>query len=122
MKFSLNATPAPQLETACLVIGVLDNAPLQGSAALIDEASDGALQRLIDTGDIEVDWKCATMLHGLEGVAAKRILVMGCGEVKKFNTIRYDAMCKSAGSYLRDHATTSAHICLHDLDTGDEVV
>jgi len=119
MKFSLNATPAPQLETACLVIGVLDNAPLQGSAALIDEASDGALQRLIESGDIEVDWKSATMLHGLEGVTAKRILVMGCGEVKKFNTIRYDAMCKSAGSYLRDHATTSAHICLHELDTGN---
>ena len=119
MKFSLNATPAPQLETACLVVGVLDNTPLQGSAALINEASDGALQRLIDSGDVEVDWKCPTMLHGLEGVAAKRILVMGCGEVKKFNTVRYDTVCKSAGAYLREHATTSAHICLHEIETGN---
>jgi len=119
MEFTLDTTPAPKTETACLVIGVFEQTPLQGSAKLIDQASDGALQQLIDSGDVETDWKSTTMLHGLEGVTAKRILVLGCGEPEKFSSVRFDAVCCSAGAYLRDHATTSAHICLNELEAAD---
>ena len=119
MKFTLDTTPAPEIYADCLVIGIFEDAALQGAAELIDQASNGALQQLIDSGDIETDWKHTTMLHGLDGVAAKRILVMGCGETEKFSAVRYDNVCHSAGTFLRDHATTSAHICLHELEAGD---
>ncbi len=119
MKFTLNTTPAAELETACLVVGIFEQTPLQGSAKLIDKASDGALQQLIESGDIDPFWKHTTMLHGLEGVNAKRILVVGCGEPEKFSAVRYDNVCTSAGAFLRDHATTSAHICLHELEAGE---
>ena len=115
MKFTLDASPASGLETACLVIGIHEDSPLQGSAEMIDNASDGALQQLIKSGDIELTWKHPTMLHGLDGVAAKRILVVGCGEPEKFDAVRYDIVCKCAGEFLRDHATTCAHICLSEL-------
>jgi len=116
MKFTLDTTPIPELDTACLVIGILEDTPLQGAARLVDQASNGALQHLIDSGDVSPDWKDTTMLHGLEGIAAKRILVLGFGEPEKFNAVRYDNACTSAGAYLRDHVTTSAHICLHDIE------
>ncbi len=119
MKFILNTAPVPELETACLVVGIFEKTPLQGSAKLIDKASDGALQQLIESGDIDPFWKHTTMLHGLEGVNAKRILVVGCGEPEKFSAVRYDNVCTSAGAFLRDHATTSAHICLHELKAGE---
>ena len=119
MKFTLDSTSAPVIDTACLVIGVFSKTALQGSAELIDQASNGALQKLIDSSDIDTSLKSTTLLHGLNGVAAKRILVMGCGEAEKLTTVRYDSMCKSAGAFLRDHAVTSAHICLNDLATGD---
>jgi leucyl aminopeptidase len=115
MEFTLDASPAPGLETACLVIGILEDSNLQGSAELIDQASNGALHQLIKSGDVDATWKHPTMLYGLEGVAAKRILVMGCGEAEKFDAVRYDIMCKSAGEFLRDHATLSAHVCLNEL-------
>jgi leucyl aminopeptidase len=119
MKFTLDSTPAAEIKTACLVIGVFEETALQGSAKLIDQASNGALQQLIDSGDIDPFWKHTTMLHRLEGVNAKRILVVGCGEPEKFNAVRYDNICTSAGAFLRDHATTSAHICLHELEAGE---
>jgi len=119
MKFTLDASPVTSLDTACLVIGVFDETPLQGSAKLIDKASNGALQQLIDSSDIDPAWKCSTMLHGLPGIAAKRILVMGCGEPEKFDQVRYDAVCTSAGVFLRDNATTSAHICLQEMEHGE---
>ena len=119
MKFTLDTTPAPEIDTACLVIGVFEQTPLQGSAKLVDQACNGALQQLIDSGDVDTDWKSTTMLHGLEGVNAKRILVLGCGESEKFSSVRFDNVCSSAGAFLRDHATTSAHVCLNELEAGD---
>jgi len=115
MKFTLDSSPVPRLETACLVIGVFEDSALQGSAELIDQASNGALYRLIKSGDVETTWKHPTMLHGLDGVAAKRILIIGCGEPEKFDAVRYDMVCKSAGEFLREHTTTSAHVCLHEI-------
>jgi leucyl aminopeptidase len=119
MEFTLDTTPAPGLDTDCLVIGIFEQSPLQASAKLIDEASNGALQKLVDSGDIDTGWKSTTMLHGLDGVSAKRILVVGCGEAEEFTTVRFDNACKSAGAFLRDHVTTRAHICLHELETSD---
>ena len=116
MKFTLDTTLATDLDTACLVIGVFEKTPLHGSAELVDQACAGALLQLIKSGDVSTDWKDTTLLHGLEGVAANRILVLGCGEPEKFNSVRFDNVCAVAGRFLRDHTTTSAHICLHEIE------
>ena len=116
MEFKLDASPIPGLDTACLVIGVFEDSALQGSAELINQACNGALQQLIDSGDVDATWKHPTMLYGLDGVTAKRILVVGCGEAEKFDAVRYDLVCKSAGEFLRDHVTTSAHVCLSEIN------
>jgi leucyl aminopeptidase len=116
MKFTLNSTPAPEFATDCLVIGIIEDKPLTGSAQLVNSASNGELARLIETGDVSSDWKDTTMLHGLEGCAAKRILVVGFGEPEKFDRTRYDQACFSAGEFLRNHIVTSAHVCLHEAE------
>lgn len=116
MKFTLDRTLATDIKTDCLVIGVFEKAPLHGSAELIDQASEGALQQLIKSGDVSTDWKETTLLHGLNGVAAKRILVVGFGKADKFSTVRYDKVCWSAGAFLKGHITTNAHICLHEVE------
>ena len=57
MKFTLDATLATDIETACLVIGVFEKTPLQGSAKLVDQACVGALQQMINSGDVGTDCK-----------------------------------------------------------------
>ena len=49
MKISLNNAPPHEIKTACLVIGVLEDAPLSGPAREMDEASGGRLRALIDS-------------------------------------------------------------------------
>jgi len=116
MKFTLDTTAIPEIDTACLVIGIFQHTELKGSASLVDQASNGALSKLIESGDVDADWKHTTLLHGLAGVAAQRILVMGCGEADKFDAVRFDEVCKSAGAFLRTHVTTNAHICLNEVE------
>jgi len=119
MKYVLENTDVTRMETPCLVIGVFENASLLQSAERIDEACSGGLQDLIGSGDIDREWKSATLLHGLEGVAAKRVLVMGCGETEKFSRERYDEVCHAAGTFLRKHAVDAAHVCLNELPAGE---
>ena len=115
MKFTIDPTPAPQVETPCLVIGVFSESPLPESARLVDDASGAYLQGLVDSGDVSTALKSTTMLHGVTGINARRLLVIGCGDANKFDTVRFDAVCMSAGALLRDHSVTSAHVCLPEL-------
>lgn len=117
MKFALNNGPVAGIQTDCLVIGIINEAPLTGTAAEIDELSGGQLQRLIDSGDVETTWKGRSMLHHIDGISAKRVLVMGCGDAKKFTPARFDTICSMATTFLRCHVSTSAHFCLHELET-----
>src|SRR5680860_554895 len=117
MKFALNNGPVAGIQTDCLVIGILHDVPLSGTAAEIDELSGGQLHRLIDSGDVEATWKDRSLLHHIDGISAKRVLVMGCGDAKKFTPARFDTICSIAAEFLRDHVSTSGHFCLHELAT-----
>lgn len=120
MKFALNNNSATKIDTDCLVIGIHESSQLTSSAAAIDEASGGALQRLLESGDIDTAWKTRTMLHELKGVTAKRVLVIGCGPEEKFSAVRYDTACERAGAYLSHHAAETAHVCMHELATDNK--
>lgn len=117
MNFTLNNSPVAGIQTDCLVIGVIDDTPLAGTAAAIDKASGGQLQQLLDSGDIETTWKEKTLLHSIKGISTPRVLVMGCGAAEKFTPARFDTLCAMAAEWLRDHVTSNAHFCLHELET-----
>ena len=122
MKFTLNNDTPRHIQTACIVIGVFEDEPLAGAAADLDAASGGRIQAMLDSGDIDANRGITTLLHGLPGVKAERILVTGLGKPKKFNRVRFDMACYRAGSFLRGHSVREAHVCLHeaaceDLDT-----
>ena len=116
MKFSLNNTAPHRVDTPCLVIGVVEDQGLSGAAAQVDEASGGAIAKRIASGDIDEARGYATLLHGLEGVVAERILVMGFGPADKLDVSRFERTCMDAGKFLRDHTVRSAHFCLADIE------
>lgn len=116
MKFSLSGEAPQLIDTPCLVIGVIEDQPLSGAAQAVDEASGGAISEKVASGDIDDARGYATMLHGLDGVAAKRILVMGFGSRDKLDSARFERTCMDAGKFLRDHPAKSAHFCLADIE------
>ncbi|MEJ8569049.1 leucyl aminopeptidase [Elongatibacter sediminis] len=119
MQLSTNNDAAATVATPCLVIGIHEDAPLSGAAAEVNEASGGALSQRIESRDISGLFRKTTLLHGLPGVTAERILVVGLGKSEKLDRSRFNQACQAAGTFLRDHPVTSAHICLHDAGPGD---
>jgi leucyl aminopeptidase len=119
MKLSLRNESPVTIETPCLVVGVLEGAPLTGPAAALDEASGGRLSAMIESGDIDPDRNETTLIHGLAGVTAERVLIVGGGLGEKFDRVRYLNMCQAAGKFLRESAVLEAHICLGELPVED---
>ena len=119
MKFSLVNNPCRLIQTECLVIGVTAGGGLSTSTQDVDEASGGEISRMLETGDIETGLGKTTLLHRVDGVAAQRVLVAGCGKQDKLDQPRFDRACQAAGKTLRDSAFTSCHISIQDLEFGD---
>ena len=116
MKMNLDNTPAAAVQSDCLVLGFTEGGDLTPSAQAVDEASGGAVRRLLESRDIDTGIGKTRFLIGLGGVSAPRILAVGFGKQDKLDLARFDRACLAAGKVLRDHPLESCHMCLHELE------
>ena len=119
MKLSLNDSAPQGIQSDCVAIGFAQGAELTASARALDEASGGAISRLLESGDIETAVGKTRFLHNLPGLAAKRVLAVGFGKQDKLDLPRFDRACLAAGKALRDHPLKSCHVCLHEMSVAD---
>jgi leucyl aminopeptidase len=119
MKLYLDRNPPIGIQSECLVIGVTEGGPLSPAAAASDEASGGAISRMLESGDIDTGLGKTNFLHGLPGLAASRILAVGFGKQEKLELARFDRGCLAAGKALRDHPLVNCHVCVHELEFGE---
>jgi len=114
MEFALRQANIAECDTQCVVLAGFSDAALSGSAAAIDDAASGRLQAMIDSGDIATGAGKTTLVHGVAGVAAQRLLFVGLGKKEDFTDAGFHAACHAAGAFLRDHSTGAAVSCLHE--------
>jgi leucyl aminopeptidase len=119
MKLKLDDTPPVEIESQCLVIGFIEDGALSPAAQAIDEASSGAVSRLLESGDIRAQLGKTNFIHGLPGIAASRLLAVGFGKQEKLDLPRFDRACQAAGKALRDHALTRCHVTVHELEVAE---
>ena len=119
MKLSLESQTIVQSESPCVVIAVTEDGELGPSARLIDEASEGAISRLIESRDIDTGLGKTTMLHRVAGLKAERLMVFGLGKLEELDRARWDQACLKAGRALRDHPVTDCHVFAHEMEFGD---
>ena len=80
MDFEIVNGSVVSLETECLVIGIEADAQLSPSAAAVDQASHGFISALTAAGDIKGKTAETLLLQKIDGVTAKRILLVGLGK------------------------------------------
>ena len=119
MKFSLNNEAVEQLKTQCLVIGIVEDEALAGTAKLIDDASAGAISKGVESGDLDASRGWTTLLHNVSSVVAERVLVVGFGSREKLDSSRFEKTCMDAGKFLRDHVVVDAHFSFDGVEIGD---
>ena len=118
MKLLLDNQNPAEIRTECLVIAITQDGPISGAAHAIDEASDGLVAAMRDSGDLPAQAGKVTMIHRPGGIRAERLLVVGLGKQAKLTLARFQQSVLKAAKWLRDHPVRSCHVCLHDIDAG----
>ncbi|HVT32787.1 MAG TPA: leucyl aminopeptidase [Rhodanobacteraceae bacterium] len=89
LKFTLCADAPEAAAVPCIVVGIHENLSLTPAALRIDERSGGAIRRLIESGDATGKSGTTTVLFGLAGVAAPRVVLAGLGEQGKLDAATF---------------------------------
>lgn len=115
MEFSTKAGPPERHRAGCVVVGVFESNRLTDAAKAIDRAAKGRLTSLMRKGDLRGRLGASLWLHGVAGVAAHRVLVVGLGKEDAFGPSQYRDAVRSASRALVDSGATDAIFYLGDL-------
>ncbi len=123
MEFSITSAAPGAARTGCLVLGVYKDGKdgsgaLTRAAQLADRAARGALQRVLSQGDLSGKLGSTLLLHGVQGLAAERVLLVGLGEQEKFAEQAYRDAVRAAANALKDIGARHAVLCIAQLKVG----
>ena len=96
-----------------MIVGV-HKGQLTTAAAAINEACDGALQRLMDAGEFKPDVGKALPLYYLNGIHAPVVLLIGLGSVQDWNRGSAFTAGGPAGRWLSEKARDIVAIAADD--------
>ena len=85
MEFPVRTGSPTRQKTACAILPVFDGRRWNGATQEMDAACDEALSRLVDAGDASAKPGRTLLVPRLEGVAADRVLLVGCGKEREFD-------------------------------------
>jgi leucyl aminopeptidase len=108
MEFSIKTGDLSKHKTDCVMVGVLtdgDKKKLSAAGAALNKLAGGALQAAADSGDMSGKVGSTLLLRDLNGVAAKRVLLVGVGEEKQYDA---HVFCKAVGTAFKAIKATAA--------------
>ena len=112
MDYFTTTSNASRRAVDCVIVGIYDRNKLSAGANEIDTASNGELKRLIKSGDVSSALGRATTLTNLKGVRAKRVTVVGLGQISKFDA---RAFRKAVAAAITSVSSTKSSQLLNTL-------
>ncbi len=120
MQFQVKQGDLSTAKTPCLIVPIADRTRLDGAAATIDKAGDGALSAILKKGDLSEDCGGIQMLYDLPGAQAERVLLLSLGEPEEWNRAKQrDALASAFGAVERSKATSATLSTAGWIQNGD---
>lgn len=119
MEFSIKTGAPEKLKTGCIIAGVFEARELSAPAQALDKAAEGHLTRILKRGDLDGKAGSSLLLHGVPGVIAERVLLVGLGKPEEFGTKAYREAIGTAVGVVRKTGAKDAVLTLTELDVKD---
>ncbi|RJS93778.1 leucyl aminopeptidase [Salinisphaera sp. Q1T1-3] len=100
MEYLVKSGSPEKQRVGCVIVGIFDRRKPSAQAEALDEASGGLIASVMRRGDMDGKLGQTTLLHGLDDLFCDRILLVGCGKERDFNTRAYYKACKAAAAEL----------------------
>ena len=115
MKFSIKSGSPEQQRSACVIAGVFEKRRLSDAAQRLDEASGGLLTEVVRRGDMDGKPGQVLLLPSVAGIAADRVLLVGCGHERELADSRFRKVVQKAATTLNETGATEAVSYLGEL-------
>lgn len=80
MQYTINSIDLTKQTSDCLIVGIFQGKKLSQSAQLLDEQSQGYIQRILEKGDLIEEYGKSLMLYDVPKINTSRVLLLYCGE------------------------------------------
>ena len=114
MEFSIKNTNPEKLAVDCIIVGVFEGSKLTNAAKIIDVASNKAIASVLKSGDMQGKLCATLVLHGVTGIAAKRVMLLGLGKQEECSEKNYRQAVRAAVKALPTGVTTAGFL-LNDI-------
>ncbi len=115
MEFNVKHGTLETIKTGCLVVTLSEAKTLTGPVMTLDNACNGQISAAIKHGDISGKAGQTLMLFGLPGIAAQRVLVIGCGKDEELGDRALRKLVQKIAATLKDGGATDALLTLPAL-------
>lgn len=112
MEFNTRTGDQAKIKTPCIVAGIFDKRKMSATAKLLDDASGGYIKTLLKKGDLAGRAGQSLLLHGVAGVTAERILLIGLGNKSTLDERKFKTIVQTTINKLKETNSRSAVICL----------
>lgn len=113
INFALSTDALTTHETDVLVVGICEEA-LSNEAKILDKAMSGQIEALKDAGDITGKVGSLLPLFNVEGIKAKRLLLVGFGKEEKLNLKNLKKGVTAATNWVKGTKAESVTFALLD--------
>ncbi len=113
VEFNIKAGALSQVKTDCVLVGIWDTKKIAAAAAAeLDKAAKGTISAAASAGDISGKLGSTLLLHGVAGIAAKRVLLVGLGAEKSYDAHVFCKAINAAFKALKSTAVTDVTVTL----------
>ncbi|RRV09723.1 leucyl aminopeptidase [Stutzerimonas xanthomarina] len=115
MEFVVKSAKASTQKTATLVLPLGDDCLLGSVAQNVDSTSGGALSTALKRGDIQGKVGQTLLLHGLPGLKAERVLLVGIGKVDELDNRQWRKIANAALAAIKGLGGADAAFAMQDV-------
>ncbi len=115
MEFSTKSLSQEKAKAGCLVVGVYESTRFAPSAAALEKAAAKHLSAILKQGDMTGKVGSSLLLHGVPGIAAERVLLVGLGKDQTLSDKSYRDVIRTTVRALAKTGAESAILCLLEI-------
>lgn len=115
MQYSVKSGSPDKQRVGCVIVGVFERRHATVHADNLNEACDGLISSVMRRGDMDGRLGDTALLHTPEGMYCDRILLVGCGKERDFDSRAYEKACRAAANELKTMGGVDAACYLTEL-------
>jgi leucyl aminopeptidase len=119
MQYLINQSVLNTNKSDCLVVALFEKGRMSPSAEAVDTQIGGIIRRMLNQGDIDGKVGSTLILHEIDGLASKRLLLVGCGKQDETTERQFDTLISATIKALNTSGADDAISALAEINVNN---